>query len=84
MSDFYTNGLRVGTKLTTDKAVTEAIVRKDGILFTFKSPFGDETRKKLPITVDQYSRWLNGELIQNCMPAVSVDDRELFLTGMNW
>jgi hypothetical protein len=84
MSDQFTCGVAVGTELGTHKAVIHAIVRRSGILFTFRSPLGEETRKQLPVSVDQYSQWLNGESIQNCMYMLNADDRELFLTGMAW
>jgi len=37
---------------------------------------------ELDITMDQYSRWRGGELIQNAMPNLSADDREYIMTGM--
>lgn len=29
-----------------------------------------------------YDRWLRGELIQNALPELSVDDRELLMSGI--
>lgn len=29
-----------------------------------------------------YDRWLKGELIQNALPELSVDDRELLMSGI--
>jgi hypothetical protein len=78
----YTCGVAVGTDLSVDKAVTRAVVRQNGIMCSFKSPLGDLTNKLMPVTVDQYSDWLNGTPIQYAMSSLSADDRELFLTGM--
>ena len=55
---------------------------------------GDTTRitGKCIITKEEYSckvpttgleRWLDGELIQNAMPEVSVDDREFLKSGIS-
>lgn len=35
----------------------------------------------LPITEEQYSAWQNGDLIQNAMPHLSVEQREFILSG---
>lgn len=78
----YTCGVAVGTDLSVDKAVTRAVVRTNGIMCSFKSPFGDLTNKLMLVTVDQYSEWINGTCIQDAMGHLSPDDRELFLTGM--
>ncbi|UOT58006.1 hypothetical protein PP651_gp14 [Aeromonas phage ZPAH14] len=80
----YTCGVAVGTDLSVDGPVTRAIVRENGIMCSFKSAFGDLTNKLVPITVDQYSDWLNGTSVQYAMPHLDVDTRELFITGMVW
>lgn len=36
----------------------------------------------LPITVEQYNRWQDGELIQNVMPELSDDQREFLISGL--
>ena len=84
MSNRFTNGVAVGTDLAVYKAVKRTVVRENGLMVDFKSPFGGETRKLIPISVDEYSDWLNGTPIQYAMPNLSADDRELFLTGMSW
>ena len=84
MSNDMTCGVAVGTDLSVDRAVTRAVVRENGIMCDFKSPLGDETRKLVPISVDQYSDWINGTCIQDAMPHIDADTRELFITGMVW
>ena len=84
MTDF-TCGVAAGTDLAVCRAVRRAVVREDGIEVHTKSPFEQEVRvTTLPVTVDQYSDWLNGTLIQDAMPHLSADDRELLITGMVW
>jgi 7,8-dihydro-6-hydroxymethylpterin-pyrophosphokinase len=36
----------------------------------------------LDIQPHEYQSWVNGELIQNCMPHLSVGEREFLLTGV--
>ena len=84
MSNRFTNGVAVGTDLAVYKAVKRAVVRENGLMVDFKSPLGEETRKLIPVSVDEYSDWLNGTPIQYAMPNLSADDRELFLSGMSW
>ena len=84
MSDRFTNGVAVGTDLAVYKAVKRTVVRENGLMVDFKSPYGEETRKLIQVSVDEYSDWLNGTPIQYAMPNLSADDRELFLTGMSW
>lgn len=38
--------------------------------------------KDLPVTIAQARAWLSGELIQNAMSHLSVDDREFILSGI--
>lgn len=84
MSNRFTNGVAVGTDLAVYKAVKRAVVRENGLMIDFKSLLGEETRKLIPVSVDEYSDWINGTPIQYAMPNLSADDRELFLTGMSW
>ena len=84
-NDHFTCGVAVGTDLAVDRAVVRAVVRQDGIEIFTKSPFDTEIKHKVfPITVDQYSDWVNGTPIQYAMPDLSADDRELLITGMAW
>lgn len=85
MSDKFTCGVAVGTDLAVARAVRRAVVLENGIDCTFRNPVdGTETTALMPISVDQYSDWLNGTLIQEAMPMLSADDRELFISGMAW
>ena len=36
----------------------------------------------LPVTSQQIKRWMNGELIQNVMPDLSLEQREFLKTGI--
>lgn len=45
---------------------------------------GETFTKILTVSPAQIGAWAQGELIQNAMPQLSADDRELFLTGMEW
>ena len=81
----FTCGVPVGTELGVSRAVCKAVVRENGIEVHTKSPFEKDIRvNTLPVTVDQYSDWLNGTLVQNAMPHLSADDRELLISGMVW
>lgn len=81
----FTCGVPVGTELGVSRAVCKAVVRENGIEIHTKSPFEQEVRVSIFfVTVDQYSDWLNGTLIQDAMPHLSADDRELLITGMVW
>lgn len=42
---------------------------------------GEEKSEALPVTLGQIKQWVTGELIQNAMPNLTTDERELFLTG---
>lgn len=47
------------------------------------SPFSGETNTMdLPITVEQYERWLDGEFVQDVFPHLNADEREFILTGI--
>lgn len=84
-NDYFTCGVPAGTDLAVDRAVVRAVVRQDGIEIFTKSPFDAEIEHKVfPITVDQYSDWINGTLIQHAMPNLSADDRELLISGISW
>lgn len=37
--------------------------------------------KKLKVNKDDYLRWNSGELIQNCFPYLSADQREILISG---
>jgi|TARA_R110002126_G_scaffold248758_1_gene391562 hypothetical protein len=40
------------------------------------------TTMELDITMDQYARWRGGELIQQAMPNLTLDEREFIITGI--
>lgn len=53
------------------------------MLITRKSPFSGETHTlDINVTQEQIDDWQNGNLIQNAMPHLSVDDREFLMTGV--
>ena len=84
MTDF-TCGVAAGTDLAVHRAVRRAVVRGDGIEITTFDPFSKAEKTKIyKITVDQYCDWVNGTLIQDAMPELSADERELLITGMEW
>jgi hypothetical protein len=37
---------------------------------------------ELVVEAEQYSKWQDGDLIQNAFPELSADDRELLITGI--
>lgn len=37
---------------------------------------------EIDVTLEQLSRWRNGELIQNVMPHLTPDEREFIMTGI--
>lgn len=43
---------------------------------------GKVNRMNLDITEDQYSKWVNGELIQKVFPHLNEDEREFLLSGI--
>lgn len=45
---------------------------------------GETFTKTINVSPAQIDAWAQGELIQNAMPQLSADDRDLFLTGMEW
>lgn len=45
---------------------------------------GETFTKIINVSPAQIDAWAQGELIQNAMPQLSADDRDLFLTGMEW
>lgn len=52
------------------------------MLITRKSVLsGKIHQREIAITKEEYSRWESGELIQNVVPHLSVDDREFIITG---
>lgn len=36
---------------------------------------------KFTVIENMFKAWLTGELIQNCLPTMSADDRELLISG---
>lgn len=38
--------------------------------------------RNLDISGEQFNRWVSGELIQDVMPQLGVDDREWLITGL--
>jgi len=47
------------------------------------SPFsGKLNEMDIPVTQDQLTAWVGGELIQNAMPNLSADQREFIKTGI--
>jgi len=40
------------------------------------------TTAQIPVLGPDYDRWQNGELIQNAMPYLSADDREVLISGV--
>tara|TARA_R110001592_G_scaffold236760_2_gene495355 strand:- start:407 stop:625 length:219 start_codon:yes stop_codon:yes gene_type:complete len=43
---------------------------------------GKKNEMDLPVTSQQIGRWINGELIQNVMPELSIEQREFLKTGI--
>ena len=39
------------------------------------------TTVQIPVIGPDYDRWKNGELIQNAMPYLSADEREILISG---
>jgi hypothetical protein len=62
---------------------TFAVVINESMMeITKKSPVtGKENKLLLPITEDQFNRWIKGELIQNAMPHLSINEREFLISG---
>ena len=53
------------------------------MLITMKSPLTDDIHTRdIPVTYEQINAWEGGELIQNAMPNLSLDDREYIKTGV--
>ena len=42
---------------------------------------GTTTTLDLPIDRGSFRRWLNGEPVQRCFPALDADQREFIMTG---
>jgi hypothetical protein len=52
------------------------------MLIARRSPLtGDINTMELPVTYEQYALWESGEVIQNAMPHLSIDEREFILNG---
>lgn len=43
---------------------------------------GSENEMDLPVTEDQLIRWQQGEVIQDVMPKLTVDQREFLISGI--
>lgn len=43
---------------------------------------GKERTKDIPISEDQYNKYVNGQLIQDIAPELSDDHREFIISGM--
>ena len=53
------------------------------MIVTKKNIFtGIERSLDLDVTQEQLNRWENGELIQNVLPHLSIDEREFLMTGI--
>ena len=65
------------------KALKRYMVTENGVLCVFNNVFtGKEVIREFEhLTVSEIEAWINGELIQNAMPLLSAEERELFLTG---
>lgn len=47
------------------------------------SPFSRKNHRTiLSLTKEQYAHWINGELIQNALSHLTVDEREFLMTGI--
>ena len=52
------------------------------MIITRKYPgTGKMNRRDIDVTAGQYAAWENGELIQDVMPNIPVDDREFIVSG---
>lgn len=64
--------------------IQRAVVTEDGIQFEIQTPWDKTPRSvDLPVTVEQYSRWCNGELIQNAWPEGTAEQRETLISGIS-
>lgn len=74
------------TELMPHKAAAKVMVVDYGLFCTFRNIMdGTYTYKLMEISVDDYCMWVSGGVcIQDAMPHLSADDRELFLTGMSF
>ncbi len=64
------------------KSLVKFVIVPEGVNCTFKDSFnGMETSKTLDISLKQIDDWVAGGKINEVMPNLSPDDRELFLTG---
>jgi hypothetical protein len=53
------------------------------MVVTRTSPLsGKSISLELPISEEQYRRWQQGELIQNAMPNLDLDQREFVISGL--
>ena len=73
----------VGHELPAYRAVQKAIVTDNGIKFTVKSPMGQIITEEMEVSPDDYLCWaIGGVLIQEAMPNLTPDQRELLMTGL--
>ena len=70
-------------KMTKVKSNVGPNQRKVKMKITRTSRFtGNTNVMELPITQSQLDAWVDGELIQNVMPHLSVDEREFIISGV--
>jgi hypothetical protein len=50
------------------------------VVVTITCPFCDQ-QSKVTADTEGFQRWMAGELIQNALPDLSVNDRELLMSG---
>jgi hypothetical protein len=48
----------------------------------FNNFTNEQTTHRMDVTTSEVASWLDGELIQNAFPRLSVAERELLLTGI--
>jgi len=65
---------KIYTRCNGDETLT--IVRMDPVTRQYNE-------RVLPISKEQLSSWIGGELIQNAMPNLSISDREFLISGAN-
>lgn len=60
----------------------EAIGGEELMLCHFESPFAEAVNKYIQVNLLQINKWMSGTAIQDAMPHLSADERELFLSGI--
>lgn len=69
-------------------ALTDAVARSvsesnDGLMVTFSGISTGGRGFSITTRLDDAQRWVNGELIQNAMPYLTADQREILKTGID-